>query len=148
MDTANELPPDPKTILVVDDELSVLTVVKCMLECGEYNVLLASSAAAALRIASNNDVAIDLLLTDIIMPDEQGPDLAKRMLSLRPEMKVLFMSGYTDSDVVRIKVLDLNLCFLPKPFTSDGLLESVERVLNAPGSRMLAAGFNLLSQAS
>ena len=61
MDTANELPPDPKTILVVDDELSVLTVVKCMLECGDYNVLLASSAAAALRIASNNDVAIDLM---------------------------------------------------------------------------------------
>lgn len=146
--TPSELPPDPKTILVVDDELSVLTVVKCMLECGDYNVLLANTSAAALRIASNTDVAIDLLLADVIMPDEQGPDLAKRMLALRPEMKVLFMSGYADSDVVRIKVLDPNLSFLPKPFTSDGLLETVERALNAPSSRVLAAGFNTLSQAS
>jgi CheY-like chemotaxis protein len=72
VDTANELPPDPKTILVVDDELSVLTVVKCMLECGDYNVLLASSAAAALRIASNNDVAIDLLSLTLSCPMNRG----------------------------------------------------------------------------
>ncbi len=145
MDTTTELQPHPKTILVVDDELSVLTVVKCMLESGDYNVMLANSAAAALRIAGNNEVAIDLLLTDVIMPDMQGPDLAERILALRPELKVLFISGYADSDVVRIKVLNHNLSFLPKPFTPDGLLETVERVLNAPSSRAFAAGLNALS---
>ena len=147
MDTANEQQSDPKTILVVDDELSVLGVVKCMLECDDYDVLLANSAAAALRIASNHDVRIDLLITDVIMPDVKGPDLAEQILALRPEIKLLFMSGYTDSDVVRIRVLDPNLSFLPKPFTSDGLLETVKRVLNAPASCTLAAGFKL-SQAS
>jgi two-component system cell cycle sensor histidine kinase/response regulator CckA len=145
MDTTTELQSDPKTILVVDDELSVLTVVKCMLESGDYNVLLASSAAAALRIAGNNEVAIDLLITDVIMPDMQGPDLAEAILAIRPELQVLFISGYADSDVVRIKVLNHNLSFLPKPFTPDGLLETVERVLNAPGSRMFAASCNDLS---
>jgi two-component system cell cycle sensor histidine kinase/response regulator CckA len=145
MDTTTELHPDPKTILVVDDELSVLTVVKCMLESGDYNVLLASSADAALRIVSNYEVAIDLLITDVIMPDMQGPDLAKAILALRPELQVLFISGYADSDVVRIKVLNHSLSFLPKPFTPDGLLETVERVLNAPGSRMFAMDCNAVS---
>jgi two-component system, cell cycle sensor histidine kinase and response regulator CckA len=148
MDTATEQQSDPKTILVVDDELSVLGVVKCMLECDDYDVLLANSAAAALRIASNNDLPIDLLITDVIMPDVKGPDLAEQILALRPEVKLLFMSGYTDSDVVRVRVLDPNLSFLPKPFTSDGLLETVKRALSAPASCALAAGFNMLSQAS
>jgi two-component system cell cycle sensor histidine kinase/response regulator CckA len=119
-----------------------------MLECGDYNVLLRTAQPPHCGIASNNDVAIDLLPTDVITSDEQRPDLTKRMVALRPEMKVLFMSGYADSDVVRIKVLDPNLDFLPKPFTSDGLLETVDRALNAPGSRILAAALNMLSQAS
>jgi len=139
MKIATQLQHNPKTILVVDDELCVLTIVKCMLECGDYNVLLASSAAAAFRIAENHDVAIDLLLTDVVMPDMQGPDLAERVLALRPKIKVLFMSGYADSDVVRVKVLDHNLGFLPKPFTSDGLLETVERALSVPTPDTLGA---------
>lgn len=118
-----------------------------MPECDDYDVLFANSAAAALRIASNHHVRIDLLITDVIMPDVKGPDLAEQILALRPGIKLLFMSGYTDSDVVRIRVLDPNLSFLPKPFTSDGLLETVKRVLNAPASCTLAAGFKL-SQAS
>lgn len=138
-------PTEPKTILVVDDEISVLTVIKCMLESGDYNVLFANSADAALRIASNQDVAIDLLITDVIMPDMQGPDLAKAILALRPELQVLFVSGYSDSDVVRIKVLNHSLSFLPKPFTPDGLLETVERIVNGPGSRMFAASCNAVS---
>jgi two-component system, cell cycle sensor histidine kinase and response regulator CckA len=70
----------------------------------------------------------------------QGPDLAEGMLALRPELKVLFMSGYADSDVVRIKVLDCNLGFLPKPFAPDGLLETVERMRAMPTARTMAAG--------
>jgi len=133
--------PKPKTILVVDDDVSVLTVVKCMLECADYTVLLANNAIAALRIAKDIETAIDLLITDVIMPDLQGPDLAERMLTLRPELKVLFMSGFADSDVVRIRVLDRNLGFLPKPFAPDGLLETVERILAMPTARTMAAGF-------
>src|SRR5712691_8084383 len=91
--------PKPKAILVVDDDVSVLTVVKCMLDCADYTVLLANSAIAALRIAQDIETAIDLLITDVIMPDMQGPDLAEEMLALRPELKVLFMSGYADSEL-------------------------------------------------
>ena len=138
--------PKPKAILVVDDDVSVLTVVKCMLECADYRVLLANSGIVALRIANDNEVAIDLLITDVIMPDMQGPDLAEGMLALRPELKVLFMSGYTDSDVVRIKVLDRNLGFLAKPFAPDGLLETVERILAMPTARTIAAGFEMPAQ--
>lgn len=130
---------DPKTILVVDDEIAVLTVVKCMLESSDYNVLLANNAQVALRMAERDDLSIDLLLTDVVMPDVNGPDLAKRIQAIRPALKVLFMSGYADSDVVRVKVLDHAMGFLPKPFTSDSLLETVQRVLMTAAPRSLAA---------
>ncbi len=130
---------EPKTILVVDDDLSVLSVIKCMLECGEYNVLIAHSAESALRMAERDDLSLDLMLMDVVMPDITGPDLAERILALRPHLKVLFMSGCTDSDVVRVKILDRALGFLPKPFTSDSLLERVQRVLTPPAPRAFGA---------
>jgi len=126
------LPRKPEQILVVDDDISVLTVMKCMLECYDYSVLLAETAEAALRLAANQHLVIDLLITDIVMPAVQGPELADRMLALRPEIKVLYMSGYADSEVVRFKVLDPSVSFLPKPFTTDGLIETVERALRGP----------------
>jgi len=130
--------PEPKTILVVDDDLSVLGVIKCMLECGDYNVLMAHSAETALRMAERNDLTIDLMLIDVIMPDISGPDLAESILTMRPHLKVLFMSGCTDSEVVRVKILDRALGFLPKPFTSDGLLERVQKVLEPLTHRSVA----------
>ena len=136
--TFNTLP-EPKTILVVDDDLSVLSVIKCMLECGEYNVLMAHSAETALRMVERDDLTIDLMLLDVVMPDISGPDLAERILAIRPHLKVLFMSGCTDSEVVRVKILDRALGFLPKPFTSDSLLERVQKVLN-PAAQHAAAG--------
>jgi DNA-binding NtrC family response regulator len=136
--TFNTLP-EPKTILVVDDDLSVLSVIKCMLECGDYNVLMAHSAETALRMVERDDLTIDLMLLDVVMPDISGPDLAERILAIRPHLKVLFMSGCTDSEVVRVKILDRALGFLPKPFTSDSLLERVTKVLN-PAAQRAAAG--------
>ncbi|MBZ5595634.1 MAG: response regulator [Acidobacteriia bacterium] len=127
-----------KTILVVDDDLSVLSVIKCMLECGDYNVLIAHSAESALRMAERDDLAIDLMLIDVLMPDITGPDLAERIQAIRPHQKVLFMSGCTESEVVRVKILDRALGFLPKPFTSDGLLERVQNVLDPPMQRAAA----------
>jgi DNA-binding NtrC family response regulator len=131
---------DPKTILVVDDDISVLTVIKCMLESGDYNVLLANNADVALRMAERDDLSIDLMLTDVMMPDVSGPDLAKQVQAICPQMKVLFMSGYADSEVVRVKVLDHALGFLPKPFTSDSLLETVKRAIIAPRSLSAVVG--------
>lgn len=131
--------PEPKTILVVDDDLSVLSVIKCMLEGGEYNVLMAHSAEIALRMAERDDLTIDLMLIDVVMPDVTGPELAERILAFRPHLKVLFMSGCTDSEVVRVKILDRALGFLPKPFTSDSLLERVQNVLGSPAQRALGA---------
>jgi two-component system, cell cycle sensor histidine kinase and response regulator CckA len=131
--------PEPKTILVVDDDLSVLSVIKCMLEGGEYNVLMAHSAEIALRMAERDDLTIDLMLIDVVMPDVTGPELAERILAFRPHLRVLFMSGCTDSEVVRVKILDRALGFLPKPFTSDSLLERVQNVLSSPAQRALGA---------
>ena len=138
MFTAPESGTDSKTILVVDDDLSVLGVIKVMLECGNFNVLLAHSAESALRFVERTDLTIDLMLTDVVMPEISGPELADQALLIRPHLKVLFMSGFTESEVVRVKVLDRAIGFLPKPFTSDGLLERLEAILSAP--RRLGAG--------
>src|ERR1043166_2073822 len=118
--------PTPKTILVVDDDLAVLGVIKCMLENRDYTVLLAHSAEIALRLAEREDIAIDLMVTDVLMPEMNGPDLAQRVLASRPHLRVLFISGYADSEVVRFKVVERALEFLPKPFSSHNLLEMIE----------------------
>src|SRR5689334_16410936 len=88
------------TVLVVDDEPLVLGLVKMMLECGDYNVLIAGSAKEALRLSERSDLQIDMILVDVIMPDLKGPDLAERILAMRPRIKVLFMSGFADAEVV------------------------------------------------
>jgi len=142
MSTSSKAVPGPATILVIDDDPSVLTVVHCMLGTGGYNVLLAPSAEVALRLVERNDLMIDLVLLDVVMPGVTGPELADRILAIRPNLKVLFMSGFADAAVVRVKILDRKLELLPKPFTSDGLLDVIERMLNAPMHRSAAAGAN------
>ncbi len=142
MSTSSNPTPDPATILVVDDDPSVLSVVRCMLETGAYNVLLAPSAAVALRLVERRDLMIDLVLLDVLMPDLTGPELAERILAIRPHVKVLFMSGFADAEVVRVKILDRKLELLPKPFTSDGLHDVIDRVFNTPMHRSAAAGAN------
>ena len=142
MSTSSNPTPDPKTVLVVDDDAAVMTVVNCMLETSGYNVLLAPSADVALRLVGRNDLKIDLVLLDVVMPDLTGPDLAERILAIRPHLKVLFMSGFSDSEVVRVKILNRGLELLPKPFTSDALLDVIEKVLSVPAHQSAAAGAN------
>ena len=120
---------DKKTILVIDDHPSVLIVLKAMLEGGLCNVLLANDAESALRLAQTNDLAIDLILTDITMPDSSGRELADRIFAMRPGVKVLFMSAFVDSEVVRIKLLERVGGLLPEPFTKDGLVECIREKL-------------------
>ena len=120
-----------KTILVVDDDLSVLGVIRTMLELGGYNVLMAHSAEIALRMAERKDLTIDLMLLDETLPDISGPDLAESILATRANIKVIFMSDGTNSEVVHT---ERTIVLLPKPFTSDNLLERVQSALSYPGA--------------
>jgi DNA-binding NtrC family response regulator len=118
--------PERKTILVVDDNFSVLTVIKAMLETEDYDVLTARSADVTISIVEMKGV-IDLVLMDVVMPDLSGPDLVKRILAIHPTAKVLFMSGYCETDMLpeSVRMADL----LPKPFTSSRLRERIDQVL-------------------
>lgn len=126
---------ESKNILVIDEHPSVLIVLKAMLESSICNVLLANDAESALRLAQTSDLAIDLVLTDITMPDSSGRDLADRILAVRPGVKVLFMSAFVDSEVVRIKLLERVAGFPPEPFTKDGLVECIRETLAASPDR-------------
>src|ERR1700731_4382394 len=95
--------PERKTILVVDDNFSVLTVIKAMLETDDYDVLTARSADVTLAIAEMKSV-IDLVLMDVVMPDVSGPDLVEKILAIHPTAKVLFMSGYCETDMLPASV--------------------------------------------
>ena len=129
----------PETILVVDDELSVLSAILCILE-RDYTVMVASCAEVALRMVEHHDVAIDLMITDVVMPDMSGRELAERSWAIRPNLRVLFMSGYTNADVAHVKMLKRVVGFLPKPFTSGDLRETVRKAINAPVHHSVAAG--------
>jgi DNA-binding NtrC family response regulator len=93
-----------------------------------YNVLDASGATEALRISAKT--SIDLLLTDVVMPDMSGRELADKMKSKRPAMKVVYMSGYTDNAIVHHGVLDPDVHFISKPFNLEALTTKVRQVLD------------------
>ncbi len=86
-----------------------------------YNALTAANGEEALRICKEHKGPIHLLLTDVIMPGMNGKELAKRAKELRPDLKVLFMSGYTDKAIVKHGVLEEGIVFIQKPFTHQGL---------------------------
>jgi two-component system, cell cycle sensor histidine kinase and response regulator CckA len=131
------LPIEPQagteTVLLVEDEPVVRTLVQEILqECG-YRVLRASSGAEALRLNEETLEPIQLLITDVVMPEMSGPDLASRLGTLRPMMRVLYMSGYTDDEVLTRKGLPENSAFIQKPFTPDQFLRKVRETLDAMG---------------
>jgi CheY-like chemotaxis protein len=121
----------PTTILVVDDEPSVLALVRTMLWRAGYTVLEGSGADQALGVAAQHPSPIQLLLTDVLMPDMNGYELAEKLLSARPETKVLFMTGYRDKVVLESTgrpVDDAPL--IRKPFTAHNLVAKIEELLN------------------
>jgi two-component system cell cycle sensor histidine kinase/response regulator CckA len=118
------------TILAVDDEETVLSLVRTMLWRAGYNVLEASGGAQALRIASENGAPIHLLLSDILMPDMNGYELADKLQALRPDTKVLFMSGYRDKVLAESTGRAASASpLLRKPFTQHNLIERIEQIL-------------------
>jgi nitrogen-specific signal transduction histidine kinase/ActR/RegA family two-component response regulator len=119
-----------ETILVAEDDRQVLDLAVAILKACGYHVLELENGNDAERMCQQHDGQIDLLLTDVVMREVSGPDLARRVQKVRPDIKVLFMSGYTDSVIVHQGVLDPEIAFLPKPFTPSTLAGRVRQVLD------------------
>ena len=119
-----------ETILLVEDDDRVRAVVASMLRRGGYHVLQASNGGEALLLCEEHPLAIHLLLTDVVMPKLNGRKLAERLRRIRPELRVIFMSGYTENAIVHHGVLDPGIDFLPKPVASQVLLTKVREVLD------------------
>ena len=121
-------------ILLVEDELSILKMTAIMLKRLGYNVLTASTPVEAINMAREHSNDIHLLLTDIVMPEMNGRDLFKSLRSINPNLKCLFMSGYTANVIAHHGVLDEGLNFIQKPFSRMDLSVKLRAVLNNAGS--------------
>jgi CheY-like chemotaxis protein len=128
-----------ETILLVEDELGVRQLVCEMLQRLGYQILQASGGVEALRLFEQRQGSIDLLITDVIMPQMSGRELAQRLKVLQPSLKVLYISGYTDDMLAHHGVLESNVFLLQKPFAPDELAKKLREVLDAPTTRRAEA---------
>jgi CheY-like chemotaxis protein len=117
-------------ILLVDDEAAVRLVVRAMLERLGYRVLEAANGAEALGIVETSLERIDLILTDVVMPDLHGGELGEALTAREPWRRVLYMSGYTGDDIMTRGLARSGTALLTKPFTPDGLARAVREVLD------------------
>jgi two-component system, cell cycle sensor histidine kinase and response regulator CckA len=134
-DVSNEPVAGPRltgseTVLLVEDEDVVRSLVTEMLEGAGYSVMVASDAAEAEALASSHEARIDLLMTDVVMPGLSGPELAQRLLAERPAMRVLFTSGYTEDAVAADSALGQGTAFLSKPFSAGELAAKLRGLLD------------------
>jgi PAS domain S-box-containing protein len=120
-----------ETILLVEDETSVRNVVERVLKSRGYNVLAAEDCDHALRLAGDPEGGVDLVLTDVVMPAMSGRELVEALQAGRPSLRVLYMSGYTDDEIMRRGLHDPNTSFIQKPFTAESLAVQVRKVLDA-----------------
>jgi CheY-like chemotaxis protein len=118
-----------ETILLVEDDQSILAMTTRMLEKQGYTVLSANTPGAAIRLSLEHSAEIHLLITDVVMPEMNGRDLAKNLLSLYPRIKRLFMSGYTADVIAHHGVLDEGVYFIQKPFSIKELAAKVRETL-------------------
>jgi CheY-like chemotaxis protein len=125
-------PRGSETVLLAEDDEAIRTLGARVLGALGYNVLVARTGGEALRIVAEHKGQIDLIATDVVMPEMNGSQLVERVLEARPGIRVLFMSGYTDDEVMRRGVIDGQTAFLQKPFTPDLLAHKVREVLDVP----------------
>ena len=125
----NNIVKGSETILIVEDEAALLQVTRRSLEEAGYAILAARNPIEAIQIAESHPGPIHLMVTDVILPGINGAQLASQLSSLRPEMKVLFISGYTDHAIIRHGVLEPGLAFLQKPISPKTLIRKVGELL-------------------
>lgn len=123
------LPGHGETLLVVEDEAGIQKLIKLMLEDLGYKVLSAGSAKEALQVSEIHGHEIRLVITDVIMPEMNGRELADRLKALHPDLDILFMSGYTSDVIARLGILDPGVHFIEKPFSVESLAGKVHEVL-------------------
>jgi CheY-like chemotaxis protein len=119
-----------ETVLLVEDDAAVRTLVARVLGKGGYNVLTAASPREAAAISEGHPGTLDLLITDLVMPEMDGAELARELRADRPDMKVLFISGYTKDAMVQRGVLDEGVRLLTKPFGLEALAQAVRQILD------------------
>jgi CheY-like chemotaxis protein len=119
-----------ETILLVEDDVTVRAVVRAILSSRGYHVIDSGDAAQALTVCRDTAKPIHLLLTDVVMPRMSGRELAARVAEVRPSIKVLYMSGYTEDAIVHHGVVDEGIAFLQKPITPASLAHKVREVLD------------------
>ncbi len=128
---AESAPKGAETILIVEDEDIVRALTRRILEESGYQVIEASNGVEALSIVERRDYKIDLLLTDVVMPEMGGRELAEKLALIQPNLRVLFTSGYTDDAVIRHNVIETDTNFIQKPFAFDTLAHKVRECLDA-----------------
>jgi nitrogen-specific signal transduction histidine kinase/CheY-like chemotaxis protein len=134
---APPLPRGSEIVLLVEDEDAVRSLVLGLLRSGGYVVLEASNAAEAVRLSNDFVGPIHVLLTDVVMPEVSGRELADQLRKTRPEMRLLYMSGYTEDTIVHHGVLTSDAGFLQKPFTPELLLRKMRETLERPQDGMV-----------
>jgi PAS domain S-box-containing protein len=123
--------PEPETVLVVEDETGIRALVRKILERQGYRVLDAAQADAAIRLCEEFPGPIQLVITDVVMPEMSGREMVEKLAGIRPGIKVLYVSGYTDDPQVHAADVSQGSAFLQKPFTLGALLDKVREVLEA-----------------
>ncbi len=118
-----------ETILIVEDEEGVRKLTRKILSRQGYKVLEASSGGDALLLCEQRNEPIHLILSDVVMPGINGPELARRLQALAPEVKVLFMSGYADQAIFQSGILEEKASFIQKPFSARDLVEKIREVI-------------------
>ncbi|HWI16970.1 MAG TPA: PAS domain-containing protein [Vicinamibacterales bacterium] len=128
------LPTGTETVLLAEDDEDVRTLAREILEQCGYTVLEAADGRQAMEVFDRHDGPLDMLISDVVMPHVSGRQLAEAIMRTRPNLKVLFLSGYTDDAVVRHGVLQAEFAFMQKPFTLSGLAIKVRQVLDQPAA--------------
>jgi len=128
---SSHTPPTPRnaTVLIVEDDPGIRELSAKILKRFGYTVLSAEGGDEARQICERHDGTIHVLLSDVMMPGMNGPKVAAMLTSMRPELKVVFMSGYGTQEVARLGVVEREVPFLQKPFTPERLANTISEVL-------------------